>query len=172
MRGLLGGRCLTVCSAVLVSLGTGILAPATRGEAAAKKPTAVSVTLEATSAGPDTVLAALDNGLVVSGRCRSLTSTVEVSLKLAPEAGFPPGMQVSGFSFVGVSAHPCEWFHDPATGTKRAHRGERRLCSHRRPLDLNGNPLGNFVRIDIQGSFSLGPGNVVQCSFGGLIIPV
>jgi hypothetical protein len=101
MRGLLGGRCLTVCSAVLVSLGTGILAPATRGEAAAKKPTAVSVTLEATSAGPDTVLAALDNGLVVSGRCRSLTSTVEVSLKLAPEAGFPPGMQVSGFSFVG-----------------------------------------------------------------------
>src|SRR6266508_1088520 len=101
------GSCLAVVSAVLLSLGAGILGwTATRGEAAPppKRPTTFSTTLTPTLADPaPTFLTPLDNGLVVSWQFHLFPASpfMQEFLELAP--GNAPAMQVSGFYHVGTA---------------------------------------------------------------------
>ncbi len=170
------GSCLAVVSAVLLSLGAGILGwTATRGEAAPppKRPTTFSTTLTPTLADPaPTFLTPLDNGLVVSGQCHLLPASpfIEVFLELAP--GNAPAMLVSGFSFVGTTPTVQSGFKGAALQlTTTLAGGGVAFALIAGPSDLDGNLLGSVFRIDIQGTFSAGPGPVFQCSFWGVIVP-
>jgi len=168
------GRHLAVFSAVLLSLGTGFLgSTATRGEAAPRgRPTTLSATLPL-DLGTPTVLMTLDNGQVVSGHCQVLPFApfFDIRLELGPGIS-APAMLVSGFSFVGTASTVQSGFKGGSDLPLFVHGTNTvAFALIAGPSDEGGNPLGSFVRIDIQGSPSVGPGNVPQCSFWGLIVP-
>jgi hypothetical protein len=134
----------------------------------------LSVTLTPTLAAPaPTFETTLDNGLVASGQCALASNFPEstVSLELAHGIG-ATHMLVSGVSIVGSTATGQTGLKTTLGLSRILFSGESvALALIAVPSDLDGNPLGSVVRVDIQGTFSVGPGPALQCSFWGVIVP-
>jgi hypothetical protein len=169
---------LAVVSAMF-SIASGILCtlpPATA--APPRRPVTISATFVPTNT--PTVLATLDNGLVLSGNCAAGSGApfpeTQASLRLAPPATANTFMLVSGFSFDGLNtAIPQSGLKGEVEVSNESSFGFATvgLALIAGPsLDgVTGQLSGGTTRVEVQGTVIFVSPTSFQCVFSGLITP-